>query len=366
MFGDVRNVQSFEIGDSGVAPVIEEAAILYANKQGTAAAMILWQAIKEDVLGGASTQAWLMLFDLYQVLGRKSDFESLALDYAARFETSPPNWREQGAAPRPVAKPKIQTANAIVTLSPVVDINISRNLEIAQRAADKQRAITIDCSQIRRIDAAGAQMLLDLLGVFEQSERQLRISSTERLCAALRSSVEAGRRDDSQACWNLLLAIYRVARDEARYDEASIDFCVTYEVSPPQWKSPPPNIAPLELDLEQESANLRANAAEPEETTIHSAPARLDKFELKGEIDGSMDKEIAALNGHAEQHKNLAIDCGKLHRIDFVAAGQLLNAVATLRGKGVSIELFDLNHLVAALLVVMGLSDLSTLTLRKF
>lgn len=364
IFGDSRKINSLEIGNSGVAPVIEEAAILYANKQGTAAAMILWQAIKDDTLGAASMQAWLMLFDLYQVLGRKREFESLALDYAARFETSPPNWNNDSAAPVPPPKPKAPTASAVVTLTPIVDLNVSRHLEIAHRAADKQRSITIDCSQIRRIDPDGAQMVLDLMNLFEQSGQELRISATERLCAALRTSIEPGRRDESQACWNLLLYVYRIARDEARYDEASIDFCVTYEVSPPQWKSPPANMAPLELDLS--GASAVQTVVMPEAGDVHSADHRPDALQLKGEIDGAMAQEIAAINGHAQAHKHLSLDCGKLHRIDFVAAGQLLNALAQLRVGGATIELFGLNHLVAALLVVMGISEVATLTLRKF
>ena len=46
------------------------------------------------------------------------------------------------------------------------------------------------------------------------------------------------------------------------------------------------------------------------------------------------------------------IDCRALRRLDFTAAGQLLNVVAGLRAAGRTVEFDGPNHLVAALLAV--------------
>ena len=89
-----------------------------------------------------------------------------------------------------------------------------------------------------------------------------------------------------------------------------------------------------------------------------------DAFRLAGEIDGALDKVIAALKQHAAERKSLVIDCRGLERLDFGSAGQLLNAVSLLRQKGCAVEFFQPNHLVAALLVVMGGLDLARLTMR--
>src|SRR5690606_34690348 len=80
-------------------PVFEEAAVLYSNGQSNEAAMILWQAIKENQLGQHTEQAWKMLFELYQAAGRRPEFESLAIDYASRFESSPPAWSDDLSPP---------------------------------------------------------------------------------------------------------------------------------------------------------------------------------------------------------------------------------------------------------------------------
>jgi len=42
-----------------------------------------------------------MLFDLYSIQNREKDFEQLALDYAMRFETSPPVLQKLAATGRP-------------------------------------------------------------------------------------------------------------------------------------------------------------------------------------------------------------------------------------------------------------------------
>ena len=48
-----------------VAPIIEEAATLFANGQVEQALARLSNSVREEDLGNSSQQAWLMLFDLY-------------------------------------------------------------------------------------------------------------------------------------------------------------------------------------------------------------------------------------------------------------------------------------------------------------
>jgi len=48
-----------------------------------------------------------------------------------------------------------------------------------------------------------------------------------------------------------------------------------------------------------------------------------------------------------------------------VAAGELLNEIVALRSGGKYLVFKDLNHLVAALLAVMGIPDLAEVRLRR-
>ncbi|MCP6646062.1 hypothetical protein NL493_28350, partial [Klebsiella pneumoniae] len=66
---------------SGLHPVVEEAAMLFANGDDEAALSTLERATFGD-LGSSTEQVWAMLFDLCHALGRVDAFEAHALAYA--------------------------------------------------------------------------------------------------------------------------------------------------------------------------------------------------------------------------------------------------------------------------------------------
>ena len=63
----------------------------------------------------------------------------------------------------------------------------------------------------------------------------------------------------------------------------------------------------------------------------------------------------------ASDHAVVNVDCSRLRRVDFVAAGSLFNVLATLQGQGKNISLNRVNAMVAALLRVMGIDQVCTL-----
>jgi len=59
------------------------------------------------------------------------------------------------------------------------------------------------------------------------------------------------------------------------------------------------------------------------------------------------------------------VDCRGLRRMEFVAAGDLLNEVVALRSAGKQVVFVEPNYLVYALMLVMGLQDLAEIRRRK-
>ena len=59
------------------------------------------------------------------------------------------------------------------------------------------------------------------------------------------------------------------------------------------------------------------------------------------------------------------VDCRELRRMDFAAAGELLNEIANLRAHGKNLLFVEPNHLVHALMIVMGMHELAEIRRRK-
>jgi anti-anti-sigma regulatory factor len=349
---------SMEVGGSSLPPEFEEAAVLYSNGQSTAAATILWQAIKENGLAGQAKQAWAMLFDLYQAMGRKEDFESLAIDYSARFETSPPTWDDAISPPGEDAERPVPGGPPSAVMMPAaLDAQAVRQIEQVQRLAQRNRPVLVDLTAVRTVDAIGADLLLRVLNAFSRAQRELLVQGADALVPIVAGTIEAGRRDPSEACWLLQLELLRVLERQQEFEDLSIDYCVTYEVSPPPWEPMPASVRVAAPGID--GAPAPSGAAD----TGFSAGA--DAFVVSGEMSGRAQEALSALRSYAADRAEVVVDCRRLRRLDFVAAGELLNEVVSLRTGGKYLVFRDLNHLVAALLSVMGFPDLVEIRLRR-
>ena len=59
-------------------------------------------------------------------------------------------------------------------------------------------------------------------------------------------AAKAGEKSVDVAVWLLLLDLYQMLGLQNEFEEAAVDYAVTYEVSPPSWETPPPRPKPLE------------------------------------------------------------------------------------------------------------------------
>jgi anti-anti-sigma regulatory factor len=350
LLGEDGKSGAIEVTDSESAQVLEEAAILFANDQTEMVEQMLQSAIHDGSLGNADKAAWLMLFDLYQITGQQQPFDNLSIEYASKFETSPPAWvqpsqNEAQAASTTQAAPA--GATPTVPFSGKLDGNIIKLLERAQKLGENTRVLRLEFSRVTDVDPIGCGLLLRILKKLQNSEHDLILVGAPELAAKIRSILQVGRRDETEAPWLLLLEILRLLNSEAEFEEASIDYCVTFEVSPPAFVAP---------------KNKVTTAAEEN----GSVDLVYDCFTMPALVEGKTDQLIAAITSFAANHNPAILDCSRLNRVDFSAAGQLLSSLAPLKGNGKAIELHNVNHLVAALFNIMGLKDIARILPRKF
>ncbi|TAK91507.1 MAG: hypothetical protein EPO06_04500 [Burkholderiaceae bacterium] len=354
ILGNSIGAMALEISSSDSAPIIEEVAILYANGQGISAANALATAVREDALGGSTGQAWMMLFDLYQLLGKKDEFENLALDFVGKFESSPPAW-ETDEADAPVKTPtrlSTQPNGTAIFFAPILDESVVKSWEQIKKAGEHSKEIKVDFSNVKRINAAGCAFLLKALPTLGKSGHTLLISGMNQLAAVLEANIQPGRRDPSDAPWLLLLEAYRVLDMQSEFEDSSMDYCITFEVSPPAWED-----RPAYLQRSNETP------APPPEAVREEGPT--EEFTLTGELVGKAEMELSKLTTYSESRSLVSVNCKRLRRVDFAAGGTLLNMLVSLTSAGKRIEFNQVNHLVAALFAVMGIHELALINVKR-
>jgi anti-anti-sigma regulatory factor len=357
--GDVYlgTLQAIELHTSGAGSVIDETAILFANGQAPEAEATLRAGIDADDLGAALQNAWLMLFELVNQRGDRAGFEQLTMQYALRFENSPPAWIDYSPAATPsrTVQPQVMSGAPVVRLPATIDAQIVKPLEQLKLLAAQHAALTLDASATRSVDLVGAELLLRVINAFKRSSHELTVAGVESLLNPLRAAVEPGRRDSSDAAWMLLLEVLRLLMRQDDFEETGIQYCITFEVSPPSWEPPPVNL--------KTSAAVAATAASASAAALVEASS--SPLDWRGAIDAEGEPYVGRLALEARTQTQLSVEFRLLRAMAFSAASALLSQLMRLHAAGVVVEFRNVNPLVAALFHLLGVTSVAQVHVRR-
>jgi anti-anti-sigma regulatory factor len=327
---------------SGIGAAFEEAAVLYANGNDGEALALLEAAVPND--GSAVGEgAWLMLLDLYRLGGHRQRFESKVLDYATRFERSPPSWADLS----PAAGKAKACQVPLVNLNGQLSAAAAKQFEQIAAIARRNGGVRIDVSKVRGVDDAGCGVWRRLLAELAAERLGVTLLNVQSLADVLGKRVAAGRAEERDT-WLMLLELLQYAGDQARFEDLAVAYAVTFEESPPSW---------------ERRAEL-APALTPAADAAPAAAVDPDAFVFEGELTGAGNDTLKQLAAFATERRQLRIDCTRLRRIDFVCAGTLFNILVTLQAQGKLISLVNVNAMVAGLLRVMSVDQVAHVTLR--
>ena len=332
-------VEVQEVGE-GIGAHFEEAAVLYANGN-TADAEKVLNAVLDDPARVAGEGLWMMLLDLYQLTGQRQRFDARVLDYATRFERSPPPWRDASGKPE---HKKVDVA-PLVNLSGTLSGQAASQFQQIAIIGKKSGAIRIDLGRLRSVDATGCTLLRDILRQLAAERVKVSLINCGQLASMLSGQVHPGRAEGRDV-WLLLLEMLQHTGEHARFEDIAVDYAVTFEESPPSWE-------PI---AQQEAATTTS--------VLEQAVKMGDGFRLEGEITGATVDTIRKLAAFAAGRQVVEVDCSQLRRIDFVSAGTLFNILAKLQAQGKLVTLQNVNAMVAALLRVMGVDQVAQVTLH--
>lgn len=330
-------------GAADTAPIIEAAAILFANGQSLHALTALTKAVHEGNLGPSALQAWLMLFDLYRSLTMKAEFEALGMEFLAEFERSPPVWIDA----EPQFNPALATGGiGYCALTGVLSDRSASQLEQLRRTSQRQPTIRIDFAKLQGVDPFGCARLLEVLEVFKTSGKEVVFTGEAHLLRLLESQCQTENRDTDRMLWSLLLEILQRLELKDRFEEAAVNYAVTYELSPPSWE------------------NQAAAKPKPSPYVAATDPPQ-PAFRLSGDVTGANESLPEKLQDWAKSNSPLVIDMSAVRRVDFVSAGQLLNVFTKLHQAGATIQIRGANELVAALFGLMGIEQVARIIRKR-
>ncbi len=314
----------------GLAPELEEAAVLYANgKVGETAALLnrylLDQPSNRDPL------PWYMLFDLYEASGQAAPFEDAAVDFAVKFERSPPTWTPRGKPKGPQqAAPVMVYGEKYGSLERVKQ---PRFFQEAQNAP----YVRLDFSKTQSPDEETARALLTDILRLNEMKRPVELIGGPGFAVRLDAARQGDRLTESG--WFLLLAVLQLLGKEEDFDNVAVDYAVAFEVSPPSYTPPIP--------MPDRAADAAAALPLPPGQT----------FKLTGAIAPGNEGQFLAMKEFSKGMQQLEVDLSQVTRIDFAVVGMLLETLIEMSQAGCKVLFKEGNELVNTLLQIVGVSQ---------
>ncbi len=354
-------------------PELDEPVIAFANAD--------FQACEQRLVaitrpGGTRTQhaeTWLVLFDLYRATGQQARFEALALDYVHQFGWSAPQWYSL-----PVLVAEAAAQDKPVRARMHGDVGWACPAVLDADAMGRWRAQTLhmplpwvfDFSALKKVETEAASQMSALFRGWAAQPLQMRWICGQQLLDVLREAAPTGVRDADPAYWLARVEALRLANRPDQFDEAAIDYCVTYEVSPPSWES-----AKCEVKL----AGLGLSTHGPTLSGVSEAPVSFMEsglyddghggqgahVELTGQLVGDIGSLLGQLNSQLGAATVVTVSCAKLIRVDFIAAGDLLNWVLAKRQEKRSVQFTETHRLVALFFGAMGINEHAKVQVRR-
>lgn len=376
------NLFSVDAADMQADPELEEAAIRFANGDDAGAEAGLLGALQASDVAPESADRWAAaLFDLYRATGQQASFDSVAIDYAMRFGRSAPAWFSLpdllgGIMPLPARQELVAApADRAVVWECPVTLDVVSMQELLDCVASTSVPLQLHWSQLQSITPDAARLLADLFTRWCSEPVRLHMAGFETLESTLRSLTPSGDKSVEPYWWRLRLDALRILRLQDEFELAALDYCVTFEVSPPPWKDAVCELlhrsgvmAPVSdfPRLSDEADRIPATdffRAITVRAGVESLPA--SRVELNGEILGDAAQALDDLQAGLRGADRLVISCSRLIRVDFSAAGSILNWVAVRESEGCHVQFRDVPRLVAAFFNVIGINEHARVVVRN-
>jgi hypothetical protein len=369
---DFANPFAVELADVAHDPELDEAVIAFANADFEQCEQALAALTSPGGQRAQHAETWLVLFDLYRAIGQQHKFESLALDYAQQFGWSAPQWFSMPQLVAEAAtdeRPRSSRIEGQVGWVCPEYLDADVVAQLTSLSLQMPLPWVFDWNPLRSIDAEACARLSELFRGWIPQPLDMRWLGGENLFTVLHEAAPTGARDADPAFWQLRLDALRMTNRPDQFDEAAIDYCVTYEVSPPSWEparcevrvsgSGASTSAPT-LTVVSEVATSFLESQLLEDTSI----VQVGSVELSGQLVGDIGATLTKMDSELGAASIINVSCARLIRVDFIAAGDLLNWVLARRKENRSVAFVETHRMVALFFGAMGINEHAKVKVR--
>ena len=321
-------------------------------------------------------ETWLVLFDLYRAIGQQAKFETVTMEYVERFHRSAPQWfslpKQLAQATKKPESGKTMSGGIGWVCPPNLDSEAVSRLDALSMQLPSPWVM--DWTALVSVDVEGASRLQKLFVGWASQPLSMNWIAGDKLFSVLHEIAPTGVRDADPVYWMLRLEALRLAHRPDQFDEVAIDYCVTFEVSPPSWENArckaqligtTQNTQTLSLSVVGEATtSFMDTSMINEDESAPPAQVQITSVELAGQLSGDLAELLGRLAVQVGDSRVIRISCALLMRVDFVAAGDLLNWVAQRHNEGREIVFHETHRLVALMFGAMGINETARVQLR--
>lgn len=375
------NMMAMDVQEIAHDAELEEASISFANSDDAGAEAALLEMLAPGGSRNGQSEVWMALFDLYRATDQQEKFENVAIRFVQKFDRSAPQWFSMPAMVKQLSGPVAQAPVGGQTADWICSSTMGIQTVAALKAALAKAPMPwrLNWSNLKTIEANAVEPLYKVFAGWSAQPVQLRFMGDTHFHQVLQNATPLGDRATPQEWWQLRMEALRVTHRPDEFELAALDFCVTYEVSPPAWEvarceyksrdnqgmAVAGNTIISDVYRDSVPSSLSAFDGDTHIDALSSQMSSLLSVELSGQIEGDAIAMLEQLETKLLGADIMIISCGKLIRVDFSAAGSLLNWVSARQAGNRPVHFSDVNRLVAAFFNVIGITEHAQVTTRK-
>ena len=396
---DFAHPYAADFTDVAHDPDLDEAVIAFANADFEPCERLLVTLTRAGGLRARHAETWLVLFDLYRAIGEQAKFEALALEYASQFGWSAPQWfslpqlvgdaqraaadagdagrsgfaRGSGTGSAEERRARLQALDAQAGWVCPAYVDAEAVARLASVSLQLAQPWVFDWVGLTHIDALACARLSELFRSWMPQRLEMRWLGGERLFTVLADAAPNGARDADPAYWQLRLDAARMTNRADQFDEIAIDYCITYEVSPPSWEPVRCAVRIANAGANTSTAASPLSIASATSTNFveslqleDAGTVQVGTVALSGQLVGDISATLRQMDLELGAASIINVSCARLIRVDFIAAGDLLNWVLARHAQHRSVAFFDAHRMVALFFGAMGINEHARVKVRNF